>query len=110
MRLSSNRPKRVLELVTRAALAVYHQKRVMPNWMIAGSDWEILLANVSTWQSNTNGEMSFSSFLNPVGTLPVGGGITNYSASLPWPVDQAVIGYKGQDFIDNNAFFLPYIP
>lgn len=102
--------KRVLELITRAGLNMYHQKRVMPNWFISGTDWQLLLANLSLYQSNTSGELNFTSFLNPSGTLKIGGGITHYVASKPFPISEGIMGYKGKDYVDGSAFFLPYIP
>lgn len=102
--------KRVFELLTRGSLNMYHQKRVTPNWFISGTEWQVLLANNSLYKTNTDNEMALSDFLSPVGTLKVGGGISHYIAPLPFPTNEGIMGRKGSDYVDGNAFYLPYIP
>ena len=102
--------KRVYEVLTRAAQYMFHRQRVSPNWFISGSEWNIVLANNSLYQTNTPGEAQISNFLQPKGTLLVGGNIQHYVAPHPFPVLEGIMGHKGTDLVDASAFYLPYIP
>lgn len=99
--------KRLLELVTRAATGVLNQKRVYPNWILGGTEWQIHLGNIAQWQTNMP-ELPMRTIVQPAGTVL--GQFNLYTATLPFPVKEALLGFKGSDYVDATAFYLPYIP
>lgn len=100
--------KRIYETITRAAVAIFEQKRVSANWMIGGVDWLVQLGLPSLWTTNTE-EQSLRSFLKPV--TPLLGQIDLTVAASPWPAKEAIMGHKGTDgFVDASAFYMPYLP
>lgn len=99
--------KRILELITRAATGVLNQKRVYPNWLLGGTEWQIHLGNVAQWRSNVP-ELPMRTIVQPAGTV-----LDQFRflvANKPFPVAEAIMGYKGTDFVDASAFYCPYIP
>lgn len=99
--------KRLLELTTRAATAVLNQKRVYPNWILGGTEWQIHYGNLAMWRTNVP-ELPMRTIVQPNGTIL--DQFQLYIATLPFPAQEAIMGYKGSDYVDATAFYLPYIP
>lgn len=98
--------KRLLEILNRAAMGVYTRKLVRPNYIINGSEWEILLSNLKSWTASQD-KTSFGSPVSLTGTV---NGLNAATVVFPYPATEAVLGYKGTSWIDSNAFYLPYLP
>lgn len=100
--------KRIWEVIARARTAVFTRQRVQPNYIVGGTDWEVQLANTGLWRTNTEGEVALRNFVDPQPTLL---GRFNYATvPFPYPQTTAIMGYKGDAFVDANAIYLPYVP
>lgn len=99
--------KRIYEILTRASVGVFSQKRVYPNWVLGGTDWQVQTAIPSVYIA-THDEIPMRTMISPAGQLL--GAFNFYVASLPWPTSEAIMGFKGRDYVDASAFFLPYLP
>lgn len=82
--------KRLLELTTRAATAVLNQKRVYPNWILGGTEWQIHFGNLAMWRTNTEGELPLRTIVQPAGRVL--DQFNLYIATMPFPVQEAIMG------------------
>lgn len=98
--------KRLLEILNRAAMGVYTRKLVRPNYIVNGSEWEILLSNLKSWQAAQD-KTTYGSPVSLTGTV---NGLNAGTVVFPFPTTEAILGYKGTSWIDSNAFYLPYMP
>lgn len=60
--------KRLLELTTRAATSVLNRKRVYPNWIMGGTEWQIHYGNIAQWRTNMP-ELPLRTIVQPAGTV-----------------------------------------
>jgi hypothetical protein len=99
--------RKILELVQRAAEHVETNKRVQPNKLVFGSDWNVRMGNLGHWVP-TDQLVGPNAFVRPVGTLASTWDC--YKATLPWPTTEGVLMYKGSTWTDASFIFLPYVP
>lgn len=98
--------KRLLQILNRAAMGIYTQKLVRPNWLIMGTEWESQ-ASLLPFILGTERATSFGS------PITLNGNINGFNAAtipFPFPPTEAIMGYKGNSWLDGTAFYLPYMP
>lgn len=99
--------KRLLEIINRAAMAVYTTKRVIPNYLIGGAEWEIRLSNIPNWMGTQDATPGIRGPVSLSGSVL---GTQVATAVFPWPTTEAIMGYKGTSLTDSNAIYFPYLP
>jgi len=98
--------KRVIEILARASEHVLSHKRVEPNHLICGSEWQIYIERLSAYEPTAN--QVAGGGLRPMGTLLNRWNV--WKAPLPWPTTTAMLIYKGNTWTDASYYYLPYIP
>jgi len=99
--------KKLVEGLNRATELVNSACRVVPNWIVAGSEMCVrlgMLAGFDAYEPRTPARLG----LRRIGTLLNTWDV--YKMPLPWPTHTALLGYKGAGWVDAGAYWLPYVP
>ena len=99
--------RKILQVLQRASEHVETNKRVIPNKLVFGSDWNVRLGALGNWVP-TDAKIGPNAIVRPVGTLASTWDC--YKANLPWPTTEAVMIYKGATWTDASFIYLPYVP
>jgi hypothetical protein len=99
--------RKILEVLQTASEHVETNKRVIPNKLVFGSDWNIRLGSLKGWVP-TDSQVGPNAIVRPVGTLASTWDC--YKANLPWPTAEAAMIFKGSTWTDASFIYLPYVP
>jgi len=101
---------RMLEAYNRADGIAFNKNRTRCNWAVVGNEHQIQLGILNATEAASN-----------IGQWPVGDGMLQrlgtlnnrwrcYVSALPWPENDALLGYVGESWTDAIMFYLPYVP
>lgn len=101
--------RELVNCFVRADELAYEKNRTYTNWIVVGSEMSALLQRLNVWDSVPESERPVNNTnLTRIGTLNNRWKV--YRAALPFPTDEAMMGYKGTDWSDGILFYLPYLP
>ncbi len=100
---------RYLTAWNRADDIAWNKRRTRTNWAVVGSEGIITLGTLAQTVIAAEAERPVGdAMLQRLGTL--NNRWTIYAAALPWPENDALLGYVGTTWSDACMFYLPYVP
>lgn len=99
--------RKLIEAYARISENIESSQRVRPNWLVLGSAHAVRVQQLSNFEIAPKTTPATYG-LRVIGNLA--GDWTVYKQPLPFPTADALLGYKGNDWVDGSYFWLPYIP